>query len=319
MTVLYDIANSRRVELGQGTPGFFSPDGKKMTWESHENNTPTVAVIDIPTGEQRYLGEGYAPSFFNNGVIAANTGAATPRESLLDVTTGLPLSQAQAGSRIFGVGTSDEPRLARARITGEESGRLTGRFTSILQVVDTARPAQALFSFEAFRSFVVDDDTILVAADPIVLEAPDRDPQNPRSSRLLTSLYLISVSRRTATYVSTMELHAQCWELVANRDYVVWQNGAPYPDQPDLMVYSRRTGSVTRVHSEFLPTLAYGGFYQNGLLYARGTAFPVIDLEAMSYFAILPQVGTWTADFRYASTGAIGGRDGPCFGQEGWP
>src|SRR5215211_5433857 len=31
-TVLYDIANGRRIELGEGTRGNFSPDGTKMVW-----------------------------------------------------------------------------------------------------------------------------------------------------------------------------------------------------------------------------------------------------------------------------------------------
>jgi hypothetical protein len=318
-TVLYDLANARRIELGKGSTGFFSPDRSRMTWESNETpGTRTIAVIDIRTEEQRHLGPGYAPSFFNNAAIRAHSTSRSSREILLDVTTGIQLPQGQAGSPIISPSTLVEPQLARARVD-DVTGQGPGKSTTTLQVTDLARPAQALFRFEAFRSFVVDDDTILVAADPIVLEAPDRNPLNPRASRLLTSLYLVSVSRRTVTYISTIELYAQCWHLVANREYVVWQNGGPYPNQPDLMVYSRRTGSVTQVHSEFLPTLVYGGFYSNGLLYGRGTAFTVIDLEAMSYFAILPQPAAWTADFRYASTGAIGGRDGPCFGQEPWP
>jgi hypothetical protein len=310
-TVLHDIRNGRRIELGEGSRGSFSPDGTKMVWASAPASATQAAevwLMDLRTLEKRSMGSGTQPGFFDNDTLSDRY--PYPQDVLIDIQTGArrPLTTSDVYVPPPGLVYIPELNDITAIATLDSTYSVTA-----VDLVTKAEPSQVILRTDATNLWTLDGDTLLLAAPPEVLDPGDQAAYRP--SKLLSSLYTYSVSRRTLTFVATIQVIGRCWQVAGNDRYVVWLNGLPWEDAHPLMVYDRRSSRTTELTSD-LVRLGSMGFLRNGLLHASGYGWDIgpslVDLETFRYFAILPQPANWTQDLRFASTGSVGGKDGGC-------
>lgn len=298
VTVLYDLAARRAVELGPGTYGFFSPDSRFMAW-STLIEPEQVWVIDLQTHEKWTLGQGSLPRFVDPRTVRANVRDPQTRRShqeLIDILTGNRRTQPEPTA------TSSPPFHPFSTYLSSFPLKERGSRVTLRDSVTDGE----LFWFDALFVEQSSDSELLVATMPV---------ENK------TNIYLLSLPKGVTTYLGTTDLgFLQTIEITATDRYVVWD---AYCSKSPIGLYDRRTGTVTEIISESQHVTHFVRVLSNNLL-GFGSFGPdaLVDPVTLEYVFAVPSwdpatgggIGDvhWSPDYRFASQGRWLGHGGLC-------
>ena len=291
-TILYDVQQLTARDLGPGTLGQFSPDGRWMAFAAGG----MVQVLELATGEQRTLGPGaFVNGVSNETVVTGKTG--------YDIETGSPVSNTQPVNL---------PHAQGDLVIRLEEGTGGGTGETYIYRVGRLAPDGALMPLLQLRAHIVrfagPGELIVATAIQSEAENPQNFPFQPGTRNLFT----VDIATGQATFVATISVLGGVPFSASDR-YIAWTEDYCSTDDVTILL-DRETGEATRIIGgswlEVTPTNLLGDGWGFG-------AQALIDPETMEYLAVLPGPNVdvrWSADYRYASTGATGGHGGHCGG-----
>lgn len=161
-----------------------------------------------------------------------------------------------------------------------------------------------LLQFQASEAVPAGRGVIAVAATSVAT-----GPAAPAGYRhATTNIFLVDIKTMTATFVATAGIYMQ-FPLVADDNYIVWTDN--YCDGGHTRIFDRKSKKITEVEASLAPVAMANGLILEGAFGGRA----LIDPATLQYRAALPPgVGdtSWSADYRYASLGQVGGHGGLC-------
>jgi hypothetical protein len=297
-TVLYDVAANAATNLGPGTQGQFSPDGKWMVYSTLAGNNPTeISLVDVATKQKRALTLGRDPRWWGQGRVVFFTGLQTRR--VYDITTDQQ-SDFPDGLVFPDFSTADiDGATYRLKQLPPDPKALTSSSRFIVE--DIAR-AQPVLQFEAGQAMPAGTNEVLVATVP---------------QGATTNLFLVDAATGASTYVSTARWMPGAFPLAATTTLVAWTEAyCDFTNPGKTRIYDRKTGTITELDRSFWVQLTPDGKLAPGEFGARS----LIDLSTFKASFVLPGTElydrgsdvSWSPDYRYASTGFVGGHGGHC-------
>ncbi len=293
-TVLYDVQEGTATDLGPGTLGQFSPDGRYMAWVADGD----IHLLETTAETTRTIGQGsWVQGLSNRTLISGNTA--------YDLETG---ASSNAGSG---------PRLVNAQSSqGDLSLRLvegTAGFGDTYLFVVEREEADAtwttLLEVRAhWARFAGEGELIVVTATQSDRHDPGSIPFAPGTRNLFT----VDIGTGEATFVSTVSAFGTT-PFSASERYIAWTEDYCANDSVTVLL-DRTTGQAARIDGGSWIEVTRTNLLADGWGFG---AQALIDPETMEYLAVLPDSSIdvrWSADYRYASTGEYGGHGGHCGG-----
>lgn len=306
-TVLYDTQEMTSLNLGAGTFGRFSADGRWMAWTAGppygDLSERAAWVINLGTKERRQLGAGNFLRFLNGGqaliqsametfeVIDLETGERTPVTELPPEGTPEP---AQAVGEAYDLARIvDDNATPYARNTYRVTDRATGAL---------------LFDFTALTAMPAGEGELVVAVPP--------DDE-------LSNIFIVDIASQTATFVASAKLHYEkgaASPLTANDDYVLWTEDLCSPTPGNTRLFERSSKHLIEIRDSLYAWLRSDGLIAVGAfgpqrLIAPGTLTYVFSVPPRSETPASESSGpdvSWSPDYRYVSQGFAGGHGGYC-------
>jgi hypothetical protein len=297
-TVLYDVAANTATNLGPGTQGQFSPDGKSMVYSTLALNNPTeVYLIDVTTKEKRALALGRDPRFISNDRVVFLSGSSTRMVIDLKTAQQTPL----AADTVF-------PDFSvvdlvggnyRLRTVSANRAALPNRLGYAVEEVASSKQ---VLRFDATQAVPAGTDEVLVAT--------------PMQANTM-NLYLVDVKTGASSYVSTARWAVSNLPLAATADLVAWTEAyCDFSNPGKTRIYDRKAKAITELDRSFWVRLTPDGKIAPGEFGAKS----LIDLSTLRATFVLPGTElfdrgrdvSWSSDYRYASTGFTGGHGGNC-------
>jgi hypothetical protein len=286
--VLYDTETGTVRNLGAGTLGTFTADGRYMAWTDIDQR---LWYIELPDGEPVHLGPGGGLLAIEGPTIGVNSSAAKGRWDLSTET------YTQGGLPGNGPLRSEQGQYLLLRDFSSGQG----------VVVTVERDGDALLYFTGVvgASF----------AGPGELAIATNDDGG------VSNLFFLDIDAADVAFMATAGARRGYVPFVANERWGVWTDdlcgGTGIPEglggQGTTKVLERTTGRIFDLGTALLPE----GFTPDGRLRvgANFGALALIDLDTWSYDVVLPEGNVdvhWSPDYRYASRGMTLGHGGVC-------
>ncbi len=297
-TVLYDVAANTATSLGPGTQGQFSPDGKWMVYSTLAGNNPTeIYLVDLATKQKRALALGRDPRWWGQNRVVFFTGLQTRR--VIDITTNQQ-ADFPSGLEFPDFSTVDiDGAKYRLKQLAPDPQALANRFRYVVEDIATT---QTVLQFEATQAVPAGVNEVIVAT--------------PMQGSTM-NLFLVDVRTGASTYVSTARWSTTNFPLAATTDLVAWTEAyCDFTNPGKTRIYDRRTKTITDLDRTFWIRLTPDGKLAPGEFGAKS----LIDLSTLRATFVLPGTefydrgrdATWTPDYKFASTGFVGGHGGNC-------
>ena len=295
-TVLYDAERPTAIDLGVGSIGSFSPDGRFMTWASGDQSQSTdgdIWVIDLETMEKRVVGRGIYPNFRNERII---------------------------GASVFNASTGRRDNYTIDAYTGETyEGRFSPTATPLGSTPGTEIPGGArLVTLQRFNDYRAKYAVYDAKGTPVFqFEAADVRSAGNNELVVMTTpieqkanIYVVSIPQSSASFVATVNTDYALlnFALSADADYVVWNAYCLRGSKVGL--YDRRRSVLVEIDAHEYVSLTPNGLLAFGAFGAKS----LVDPSTLEYvFAIGPGGDSrWSKEYRFATKGIVGGHGGLC-------
>jgi hypothetical protein len=271
--MVFDIEAGTAQDYGPGTPGYFSPSAAHLLW------TRAAFALDGPVT----VPQGAAPA---TEIVDIDTGS---RQTTGPVPVGEPFDRQT---------TPDGYVLRREFISENPFPR------SLFHL--ERQDGEELMQFEAWQAVPAGPGYLAVATEPIETGPPDARGFAPQS----TNIFLVLISSGQAVWIASSPAFPVNWPMIADERYVMWTDDYCAPTPGRTRIYDRGMQEITELNA----TLWLQEFTPDGLIAAGAFgADELIDPETLEYAAVIPSSeAQWSADYRYASVGQVGGHGGLC-------
>lgn len=291
-TILYDVERMTATDLGPGTLGQFSPDGRWMAWTAGG----MVQVLELATGVRRTVGPGTFVNGVSNDTVVAG-------EVAYDIETGEP------SAPTYPVNLPNAQGDLALRLVEGTGGSTGATYEYLVVRMLPGGSDTPILRFRAYVARFAGEGELIVATDiQSGAENPSSFPFAPGTRNLFT----VDIATGQATFVATISVLGGV-PFSASERYITLTEDYCSTDDATILL-DRGTGEATRIIGgswiEVTPTNLLGdgwGFGPQAL----------IDPAMMEYLAVLPGPNVdvrWSADYLYASTGGTGGHGGHCGG-----
>jgi DNA-binding CsgD family transcriptional regulator len=303
-TVLYDTATGEELNLGPGTFGRFSADGRWMAWTANQLRDfadHEAWVIELSTLERRRLSPGNFLHFVDGETAAVQS--AIEQFEVVDLRSG--------ERTVVESPPPAEPPPPTPAVDDYELREVQDEVAPYVRnayTVLSRTSGETLYEFEALAARPAGPGELVIATSP----AGER-----------SNIFVADIATGQATFIASGRLHyekGQASPLSADGEYVVWTDDLCSTSPGNTFVFYRASGRLTEIDTSLYATLT-----ENGLI-AAGAFGPhqLIDPESLEPLVVVPDVDPnaevessgpdvgWSLDRRYFSRGFAGGHGGYC-------
>jgi len=336
--VLYDVEQGTEVNFGPGIMVSFSPDSKKLAFNSSPPGT--VRVIDIATkqsrefpivgGNARFVADNYLD--VDGAVMDIRTGQT---QAIDEITDPALKEMAEASRR--------PPDPGRYRFRDQAKGRAAcsdptpGPDRCVVmaneqQVLEETSTGKVVLEFRALAAFQVGPDELVIATSPQckstdgsqkwcgdVVAGLLTDPPQTRTryAEGTTNIFSVDIASGRATFVATAPFRPNTntiyshWPLIANKDYIVWSGGFCSGQKDNTRIFERASGRIRELNAALWVSFTPSGDLGVDPFGPRA----ILDIETLQWKIVLPENlvdVVESPDGRFLAVGGVLGHGGLC-------
>ena len=341
---LYDIEQGTEVNFGPGLVPSFSPDSKKLAFNSSPPGT--VRVIDIATkqseefqttgGLASFVAENYLyvpPVVGPNAVLDIRNG----RTQAIDEITDPALKEKVESSGLGGPLPAGRYRFRD--LTREKAACLDPTpgpdrcFVKANEhhVLEETSTGNVVLEFRALVAYQVGPDELVIATSPqcesadgtrkwcgdVVAELLADPPPRTRYAEGTTNIFSVDIASGRATFVATARYRPNTnttsshWPIIANKDRIVWSGGYCSDRRDNTRIFERASGRITELDASLWPNFTVSGDLGVGQFGPQA----ILDSDTLQWKIVLPENVVdvvQSPDGRYLTVGGVLGHGGVC-------